>query len=598
MPPRRPKIPALPDDLASRGTPARLVGRQLHERLRQLPLASPDLREGIDAITNEISALRAIVADADRVLAGDLAAADRLRFVLGSGTSEPIGDLGDGLDGTRARMRDAEIDGMVRLMAGVGLAATGPDDANRMLGGLLGRLGPVAAAHLVDGVALLDLWDRGPVIAEILKKVGLPPPEDPPLSPVDRMDLLGTKPQMPGLHIPRLRCMIEGAQRAAAAAGSRPRYVISAMTPDDAGPGETAVLTGTNFGASGTVEVPRSMKSRAGSSNQDTVLHVTATQWTDTKITFVIPKGATPGPIALRIPDGTVRVCDMDFVVHRLGDPVAYHGGLIEVLQFAWTATTFVVGKNATMSWELSPSRHARAKFTGRKIPGPPATDLFAAQGASGSGHFFVENPWASTGTPPPSSAGGTSSGGSSSGSATTEVKAIGLVSTPPPIYAEFALHPDGPHGGGDPATIAHAFTYPSSTSPSPPVAQPPPPATATLTVTVGVDDVLVAGVAVNSTFEVAIIGVSNGPKPGERSQSVPANTGVASASFLVPKPTYGTSFSLTVDVRFRIISQSGNKLRDVSTPDITVPWAPGGTPHLKVRITGTGVDDWQARFV
>ncbi|WP_316575658.1 IPT/TIG domain-containing protein [Nocardia canadensis] len=111
------------------------------------------------------------------------------------------------------------------------------------------------------------------------------------------------------------------------------RYTITALSPRRGCPGQTLVITGTNFGtAPGVV--------RFGVVGGESV-DVTPSSWSDTRVQVVVPGGAQSGPLSLIIPNETIEVCGrfIDFNRQALGTPPRFEGGTTQVTSVVISGT-------------------------------------------------------------------------------------------------------------------------------------------------------------------------------------------------------------------------------------------------------------------
>lgn len=111
------------------------------------------------------------------------------------------------------------------------------------------------------------------------------------------------------------------------------RYTITALSPRRGCPGQTLVITGTNFGTA--LGVVRFRVSGGGS------VDVTPSSWSDTRVRVTVPGGVESGPLSLIIPNETVEVCGrfIDFNKQALGTPPMFEGGTTRVTSVVISGT-------------------------------------------------------------------------------------------------------------------------------------------------------------------------------------------------------------------------------------------------------------------
>lgn len=128
-------------------------------------------------------------------------------------------------------------------------------------------------------------------------------------------------------------------------------YVIESISPIDACPGDTIIITGSNFGIRrGRVVFPISSGSR---------LEVEADRWSDTEIHVTVPDDAGAGEISLSILDSTIIVCGKSISFFRCGGgETAFLGGRAAISSLMVNGRTDEVWANpntdAQISWSAA----------------------------------------------------------------------------------------------------------------------------------------------------------------------------------------------------------------------------------------------------
>jgi hypothetical protein len=103
-------------------------------------------------------------------------------------------------------------------------------------------------------------------------------------------------------------------------------YEIQDIDNASASPGEVVLLTGRNFGSSGSVVFPGK-----GSG----VIATDVPLWSDTAIRVRVPTGAAPGIIRLSIYEGTLCLCGRAWPLYRVGKTLPmFNGGIPVILEY------------------------------------------------------------------------------------------------------------------------------------------------------------------------------------------------------------------------------------------------------------------------
>lgn len=340
--------------------------RLLRERIKGCP---EDLEEGTRARANFEAALRplewaaCLTPDAERTLAGDPAAAQRLRVaLLGLGygselpektTSPKESDCGCSKPAAEHVVSPSALAGLVAAAA---WAAETPAEAQSMLNGigflLWGQAGLELALGAVRGGA-------GPAMQPLMAgpgpSGGLPPgwgptpvpgeggpgwPGGPVLPPKKEHFPIGIiVSKNPDLALPinqmpshQQLCLIGALVAVAQAKRAAPAYEIRQLTPIGACPGTVLKITGINFGTTGTVLFP-------GKGSGVPATDVLA--WSDKEIRVRVPEGAAPGEIVLSIYIKTLNLCGRQWPIYRTGKSIPwFQGGKPAILLFEVDAQT------------------------------------------------------------------------------------------------------------------------------------------------------------------------------------------------------------------------------------------------------------------
>jgi IPT/TIG domain len=330
--------------------------------------AEADDADLVRLLSPPLSDSAAVLNDAWGALEGDLESADRLRQTLESFGSDQDASAAFPADPPTTTGREAHSEPRISLpppkrpcllppprlipIAAAALRiATSDADARRLLGGLqLGLSGLVELESLASDAteALRGDLRRFDASLSRLHRIGLlrsslerTVPEPRPSFP--HLELCG---QLRDLCIrdiwQRLRAADDSAE------SSQREYVITSITPNDACPGGTITITGTEFGdAPGLVAF-------AGSSPAVPAL------WTDTEVRVVVPDDAIGGTLRLLIVEKTIAVCgDHAISIYRKGSGFDFDGGKATVYSLAVVhpyGRCVPPDKEVTILWAAVPS--------------------------------------------------------------------------------------------------------------------------------------------------------------------------------------------------------------------------------------------------
>ena len=155
--------------------------------------------------------------------------------------------------------------------------------------------------------------------AFLLGIAALPPiPDGPGMGPPKPPDFDDFIPEIDPCLIRPVECIWEDPIITPVDTCEKPDYWISDIQPNDACAGQQVTITGQYFG-----HVPGMVVFSHCFSGSE----VAPNTWTPTKITVTVPDEATPGPVALKIPLGTVRICDSLTMMYEMGHEGTFSGG-------------------------------------------------------------------------------------------------------------------------------------------------------------------------------------------------------------------------------------------------------------------------------
>ena len=369
---------------------------QIHEGLR-LSGNSAAIDAFLVSVDSHAEYIERCSVEAEAVLRGSLAAANRLWLLLQTPIKArsplPASMLGDGAQDVLHRaptVIDGEV--LLRLVAGVTRAANQPSEAEVMLQALGHLLQPLFQLDLAAAAierarqghsemletlvtaqvtprsleALSSVNDPTPIRDQVIVvpsgKVVLDPnrvPFDstswlqlPARSTVDNWDALW--PCIKGIHQDMSELDRFG-----------PRYHIDKISPADACAGQTLTILGKDFGPAGRVRFTAPSAQNpifALGLDEDVVLGVKPTLWSDSRIEVVVPRWAIAGDLHLsmftthRDPCSTIGV-------YRLGNTAFFKGGLASVSKVALDGVdvasgsdvlSIPLGQTITLSWHTS----------------------------------------------------------------------------------------------------------------------------------------------------------------------------------------------------------------------------------------------------
>jgi len=171
------------------------------------------------------------------------------------------------------------------------------------------------------------------------------------------------------------RCLINANTEVMRLRDSTPPYRITGLAPADACPGTELTITGHNFGTHGSVVFPGTAAP---------VPNTSATEWTDGRIRVVVPDGASPGQITLKILVASFEQCGQVFTVFRAGSSdLAFEGGTAAVTAFLLDGSKdpIRVDPGEIVSISCDVTVHPRAR-----------TRVFVTQGATTIADFGTIN--------------------------------------------------------------------------------------------------------------------------------------------------------------------------------------------------------------
>jgi hypothetical protein len=379
-------------DPPNSGLKRRLLREGAAERIRE-GLRLSGNSAAIDAFLIERCSI-----EAEAVLRGNLAAANRLWLLLQtsieSGSPLPASILGDGAQDV-LRRTPTVIDGgvLLRLVAGVTRAANQPSEAEVMLQAVGRLLQPLfqldlaAAAierarqghsEMLDTLVIAQVTPRS---LEALSSASDPIPIrdqvivvpsgnvtlDPNRVPFDSTSWLQLPARSTIDNWGALWPCIGGVHKSMSEIDRfGPRYHIDSISPVDVCVGQTLTIQGANFGPAGRVTFPAPTAKDpifALGIDEDVLLGVTPTLWTNSRIEVVVPRWATAGNLHLsaftthRDPCTTIDV-------YRLGNTAFFKGGLASVYQVSLDGVdvdlsnpdglSLPLGQTITLSWHTS----------------------------------------------------------------------------------------------------------------------------------------------------------------------------------------------------------------------------------------------------
>lgn len=332
--------------------------RELRDEVGELEADAVEfLEQGVRPLTWAAS----LMEDAERVLAGDSDAAERLRTALlglGMGPESPDGAATASTDAARVKtpgfpagLHIIAPEALSAVMAATVWAAEDQLEAQVMLNGLAVTLW---SRPWVDLLLIAARQGRSgamkPLMAGPGLGGGLPPgwkPKVPgmpglpggpgwgnvPGKKKDRPPLSGLIGKSPELQFPINHrpdaaelCLIGALVAVEQAKRTAPAYEIRVLSNPAACPGRLLKITGINFGLTGLVIFPGK-----GSG----VIATDVRLWSETEIRVRVPDGAGPGEIRLSIYERTLNLCGKLWPIYRLGKTVPYfHGGIPAVLAF------------------------------------------------------------------------------------------------------------------------------------------------------------------------------------------------------------------------------------------------------------------------
>lgn len=334
--------------------------------------------------------------EADAVLRGSLAAANRLWLLLQtsieSSSPLPASILGDGAQDILHRAPTV-IDGgvLLRLVAGVTRAANQPSEAEVMLHALGHLLQPLFQLDLA--AAAIEQASQGnsemletlvtaqatPRSLEALSSANDPMPIrdqvitipsgkvvlDPNRVPFDSTSWLQLPARSTIDNWGALWPCIGGVYNSMSELDRfGPRYHIDSISPADACAGQMLTILGKDFGAAGRVTFPAPNAKNpifALGSDEDVVLGVKPTLWSNSRIEVVVPQWATAGDLHLSI-FTTHRDPCTTINVYRLGNTAFFKGGLASVSKVSLDGVDIAgsdvlslpLGQTITLSWHTS----------------------------------------------------------------------------------------------------------------------------------------------------------------------------------------------------------------------------------------------------
>jgi len=319
----------------------------------------------LDIAVGRLAWLDGLVEPAQRALLGDASAASAVREALRAWAGETEftahgrvierGGEGEQRQNGEDALPDVvydvvSSDALGALVAAVVVVGRTVDEQAELAAGLtavlsvrpwLAALGSAAAAGDVPTMrTLMGMPGPIPIPGNLPKPAGIP------MFPGLPAGMPGGKPKRVGIKVsptvsdvveifrsplvlppsPQQRCLVAATVEVSQIRDRAPFYRLKELLPADACPGQELIINGTSFGLTGSVAFPGTAAP---------VPHSAALEWTDTRIRVVVPPGAAPGRIDLRILEASLWRCGQIFTAYRAGETtVLFEGGTAAVTSF------------------------------------------------------------------------------------------------------------------------------------------------------------------------------------------------------------------------------------------------------------------------